>query len=121
MRRDWMFKLIGSEKFTIGQSKTSCEIKIEPHGSLSYKYSLDVGGKPYKTFIEKQSKILKTWLVTVRGLEHRVALAKDSQDVWVDNRRVETAGEFSEEGADTHFTVDNQTAFIRTVSSGNRH
>ena len=53
-----MFKLIGSEKFTIGQSKTSCEIKIEPHGSLSYKYSLDVGGKPYKTFIEKQSKVM---------------------------------------------------------------
>ena len=72
-------------------------------------------------WFEEQAKILKTWLVNVGGLEHRVVLAKETQDVWVDSRKVETAGEFSEEGAETHFTVDNQPAFIRTVSSGNRH
>ena len=57
----------------------------------------------------------KTWLLLVARPEETF------QDVWVDSRKVETAGEFSEEGAETHFTVDNQPAFIRTVSSGNRY
>ena len=62
-------------------------------------------------------QILKTWLVTVRGLEHRVALAKDSQDVWVDNRRVETAGEFSEEGAEVRTTAETLSSFDSTLKS----
>ena len=64
-------------------------------------------------------QILKTWLVTVRGLEHRVALAKDSQDVWVDNRRVETAGEFSEEGAEvrTTETLSSFDSFLKSTQS----
>ena len=31
--------------------------------------------------LEEQAKILKTWLVNVGGLEHRVVLAKETQ-VW---------------------------------------
>ena len=130
LRKDWMFKLIGSEKFRLYgdccpsderescEKVVSCEISIEPLGSFSYQYSLTVGGKPFKTFIEKQvgsravlfylfiswvlnedevlnlitcevtlqlleeqAKILKTWLVNVGGLEHRVVLAKETQ-VW---------------------------------------
>ena len=67
LRKDWMFKLIGSEKFRLPngdccpsgakescEKAASCEISIEPLGSFSYQYSLTVGGKPFKTFIEKQ-------------------------------------------------------------------
>ena len=115
-----MFKLIGKETFKIGRN-TNCCIKIEPYGGFSYQYSLEVGGKSFKTFTENQTKILKTWLVDIGGNLHRVVLAKETLDIWVDSSRVETAGEFSDEGAETHFTIDNQPAFIRTVSSGNRH
>ena len=53
-----MFKLVGNESFQVGKSKANCTIKIEPVGGFSYQYSLDVNGKPYKTFIEQQSKVL---------------------------------------------------------------
>ncbi len=66
VRRDWMFKLVGTEKFTFGGGKpgaaaggasasasagkgaNNCQIKIEPVGGFSYQYSLEVNGKPYK-------------------------------------------------------------------------
>jgi hypothetical protein len=33
-------------------------IKLDPVGGFSYQYSLEVNGKPYKTFIEQKSKVL---------------------------------------------------------------
>ena len=66
-------------------------------------------------------QILKTWTVTISGVQHRVVLEKDTLDVWVDSSKVETAGEFFDGGAETHFTIDNQPAHIKAVSSGNRH
>lgn len=65
-------------------------------------------------------KVLKTWIVSHDGEDHRVVLEKDTLDVWVDNVKVDTAGEFFDGGAETHFTVDNQPAYIKAVSSGNR-
>ena len=37
-----MFKLVGTETFTVGKNKASCSIKIEPVGGFSYEYSLEV-------------------------------------------------------------------------------
>ena len=42
LRREWMFKLVGTETFTVGKNKASCSIKIEPVGGFSYEYSLEV-------------------------------------------------------------------------------
>lgn len=68
-----MFKLVGSEEFKIGGNK--CSIKIEPFGLFAYRYLLEVDGKPFKKFIERQSKILKTWTIkTVDGSDLRVVL-----------------------------------------------
>ncbi len=70
-----MFKLVGCEEFQVGESK--CCIKIEPFGLFAYRYSLEVDGKPFKKFIERQSKILKTWTIkTVDGSDLRVVLGK---------------------------------------------
>jgi hypothetical protein len=52
-----MFKLVGKETFTLGKSDANCVIKIDPVGGFSYQYSLEVNGKPYKTFVEQQSKV----------------------------------------------------------------
>ena len=57
LRHDWMFKLVGKETFSLGQSNANCVIKIDPVGGFSYQYSLEVNGKPYKTFVEQQSKV----------------------------------------------------------------
>ena len=42
LRRDWMFKLVGTETFSVGKNKAACSIKIEPVGGFSYEYSLEV-------------------------------------------------------------------------------
>ncbi len=120
IRRDWMFKLVGSETFSLGKSRSSCRLRIEPVGGFSYQYSLEVAGKPFKKFAERQSKALRTWVLPVEGEMYRVTLERDTLDVWVNGRRVETAGEFTDEGTETHFTISGQPAFIRAVSSGDR-
>ena len=47
LRRDWMFKLVGTETFTVGKNKAACSIKIEPVGGFSYEYSLEVKKLPW--------------------------------------------------------------------------
>ena len=47
LRRDWMFKLVGTETFTVGKNKAACSIKIEPVGGFSYEYSLEVRQLPW--------------------------------------------------------------------------
>ncbi|XP_066963807.1 fas apoptotic inhibitory molecule 1 [Macrobrachium rosenbergii] len=118
MRHDWMFKLVGSEVFDIGDTK--CVIKIEPVGGFSYEYSLEVNGKSYKKFTENQSKILKTWVVPVEDSFMRIVLERDTLDVWVNGKKLETAGEFVDDGTETHFDLAGHPAYIKAVSSGNR-
>ena len=52
LRRDWMFKLVGTESFSFGGGRGKgphhCLVKIEPVGGFSYQYTLEVNGKPYK-------------------------------------------------------------------------
>ena len=58
LRRDWMFKLVGTETFTVGKNKAACSIKIEPVGGFSYEYSLEVSLTPsyYASTIPLRSK-----------------------------------------------------------------
>lgn len=120
LRREWMFKLVGAETFQVGKSQAPCTIKIEPVGGFSYEYSLEVSGKPYKKFIENQNKIMKTWILPVDGTMFRVVLEKDTLDIWVNGSKVEMAGEFTDEGTETHFAIGSQPAYVRAVSSGNK-
>jgi len=118
VKRDWMFRLVGAECFNIGKAK--CTIKIEPIGGFAYEYCLEINGKSYKKFTDNQNKIMKCWCFTIDGQNYRVALEKDSMDVWVNGNNVETTGEFVEDGTETHFEVDNRPAYIKVVSSGNK-
>lgn len=120
VRRDWMFKLVGTESFQVGKSNANCVIRIEPIGGFSYQYTLDVNSKPYKTFKEQQSKIMKTWILPVNGNMFRIVLEKDTLDIWVNGKKAETAGEFTDDGTETHFAISNQPAYIKAVSSGKR-
>ena len=42
IKRDWMFKLVGSESFHLGKSRAQCTIRIDPVGGFAYEYSLEV-------------------------------------------------------------------------------
>ena len=59
-----------------------------------------MNGKAYKTFIEQQSKIMKTWILPVNGAMFRIVLEKDTLDIWVNGKKAEVAGEFTDEGKD---------------------
>ena len=67
-------------------------------GGFAYQYSLVIDGKPYKTFLDQQSKIMKTWILPVDGEMCRVVLEKDTLDIWVNGKKVEVAAEFTDDG-----------------------
>lgn len=121
LRRDWMFKLVGPEVFLLGKSNARCVIKVEPVGGFSYSYELEVNGKSYHKFNEKQNRALRTWLVVTPSDEQfRVVLEKDTLDIWANGQKLDATGEFVENGTETHFTLGGWPAYIKAVSSGNR-
>lgn len=90
MRKDWMFKLVGYEEFPI-DGKSIGKIRIDPVGIFAYRYCLEVDGKSFRQFIERQSKILKCWTTrTVDGTDLRIVLEKDTLDIFVNGDKVET-------------------------------
>lgn len=82
--------MVGRECFEI--KGTKCVISIDAVGIFSYEYSLQVGGKTYEKFREQQKKALQTWQIKLGGGEEtfRVCLEKDSMDIWVNARKVNT-------------------------------
>lgn len=74
VRRDWMFKLVGSEAFEVGNAK--CTVIIRAVSGFTYEYVLVVNGKHFDKFRERQSKILNTWVVDVSGEPTRVVLGE---------------------------------------------
>lgn len=73
IRREWMFKLVGDEKFSIG-NKVKCELRVEPLPSFAYSYTLFVAGKPLHKFTEAQGRVLRSWLALINGQRHRIVL-----------------------------------------------
>ncbi|XP_022085023.1 fas apoptotic inhibitory molecule 1-like [Acanthaster planci] len=119
LRRNWMFKLVGREHFKIGPCK-AC-INIDTSGGFAYEYTLEVNGKSLKELREQRSKMARVWLTVIDGHQFRIVLEKDSMDVWCNGQVLETAGEFVEDGTETHFTLPNGLAcYIKAVSSGKK-
>ncbi|CAK9812780.1 Fas apoptotic inhibitory molecule 1 [Anthophora plagiata] len=118
IHRDWMFHLVGDEVFTFNDNKFT--IRIDPISGLKYSYTLWVNGKSYKNFVQAQSKILATWLANVGNDEYRIILDKQTQNVWVNGEQIETENEFTDDGAEILFTVNDLPASIRTYSSGQK-
>ncbi|ODN02218.1 Fas apoptotic inhibitory molecule 1 [Orchesella cincta] len=117
LRRDWMFKLVGAEEFKI--DKSVGRIKIDPVGIFAYRYCLEVDGKSFRQFIERQSKILKSWTTkTVDGTDLRVVLEKDTLDIYVNGEKVETQSDFVDGGTATHFEAANYPATLHALCTG---
>ena len=142
-----MFKLVGSELFEISgddeQVHAKCEILINASTGFTYEYSLFVNGKQLKKFKEKQSKIMRTWVVELNQQMWRITLGsyshftllyirplfflmsssleKESLDIWVNGLKAETTHEFTDEGTEMQFEINGEhKASIRTISSGNK-
>merc|ERR1712127_690150 len=114
-----MFKLVGRQAFTIGKHK--CEINIDSASGFSYEYSLEVNGKSYEKFCENQSKILQSWVFKVGDTDYRVALEKNTMDLWVNGKVMDVEPQFTENGTETQLSLDSKNHVrLMTVSSGNR-
>ncbi|KHN81583.1 Fas apoptotic inhibitory molecule 1 [Toxocara canis] len=119
LRKDWMFKLVGKEQFTIGKMK--CVITVEALGTFAYEYSLEVNGKTYEKFREEQSKLLQTWNVNIGGEDTRICLEKGTMDIWVNGQKMDTVGEFVEDGTETHFEIGSNVCYVKALSSGKKN
>ncbi|KAH3868651.1 fas apoptotic inhibitory molecule 1-like [Dreissena polymorpha] len=122
-REEWMFKLVGKEHFKVGNAK--CTISIDACSGFAYEYTLEVNGKPLEKFRENQNKIQKCWCFTLgsqSSTPFRVVLEKDTLNVWVNGKVVETTGEFTDNGTETHFALGEtlHSAYIEANSSGKR-
>ncbi|XP_006793755.1 fas apoptotic inhibitory molecule 1-like [Neolamprologus brichardi] len=120
LRRDWMFKLVGKETFSVGSSDTKATINIDAVSGFAYEYTLEINGKSLKKYMENRSKVTSTWLLNLDGIDCRVVLEKDTMDVWCNGQKIETAGEFVDDGTETHFTLGDHNCCVKAVSSGKR-
>ncbi|XP_033019290.1 fas apoptotic inhibitory molecule 1 isoform X1 [Lacerta agilis] len=120
MRKEWMFKLVGKETFTVGTSKTKATINIDAVSGFAYEYTLEINGKSLTKYMENRSKTTSTWMLHLDGTDFRVVLEKDTMDVWCNGKKVETAGEFVDDGTETHFSIGKHNCCIKAVSSGKR-
>ena len=74
-RKNWMFKLVGSEVFHVGKRSKVAEITITSKG-MSFEYVLTVDGKSLEKFVQAQAKNTRTWLPVINGENHRVVLGE---------------------------------------------
>ncbi|MBN3285108.1 FAIM1 protein, partial [Polyodon spathula] len=120
LRRDWMFKLVGKETFSVGGTETKATINIDAVSGFAYEYTLEVNGKSLKKYMENRSKTSNTWVITLDGVDCRIVLEKDTMELWCNGKKMETAGEFVDDGTETHFTIGDHECCIKAVSSGKR-
>ncbi|KAL7369982.1 hypothetical protein ABVT39_015162 [Epinephelus coioides] len=120
IRKDWLFKLVGKETFTVGSSNTKATINIEAVSGFAYEYTLEVDGKSLQKFIDNRAKTSKTWLLKVDGDDCRVVLEKDTMDVWCNGQKMDTMGEFVDDGTETHFMLGEHECCIKAASGGKK-
>ncbi|KAM4538610.1 fas apoptotic inhibitory molecule 1-like [Fundulus diaphanus] len=120
LRKDWMFKLVGKETFAVGGAGTKATISIEAVGGFAYEYSLSVDGKSLQRFTDNRAKTTKTWTVQVDGTDYRIVLEKDTMDVWCNGQRMDTRGEFVDDGTETHFPVGGHACCIKATGGGGK-
>merc|ERR1712189_96882 len=105
MREDWMFRLVGEEKFQLGPKKVPCRIRIDAIDGFTYTYKLYVNEKELEKFVRESNKKLLVWKVGGKDGMVRIALERDSLDVWMNGKKIETEAGFTEEGSEMPFHI----------------
>ncbi|KAF5297565.1 hypothetical protein FQR65_LT09996 [Abscondita terminalis] len=117
LRREWMFKLVGNEKFKIGKQETRCELHVDPLPYFAFSYSLIVDGKPLEKFTENQNKAMKSWGVIVNEQKYRIILEKQTLDVWLNGEKIEVEHAFVKDGTEIIFFIDENRISIKASSA----
>ncbi|GJQ66117.1 hypothetical protein Trydic_g4182 [Trypoxylus dichotomus] len=117
IRREWMFKLVGDEKFTIGIENIPCELCVDPMPNLAFEYNLYVNGKPFEKFVEEQNRSLRLWSILLNGKRHKIVLEKETLDIWVNGENMEIESDFTDTGTEMVFMLDENEARLRACSA----
>ncbi|XP_054479613.1 fas apoptotic inhibitory molecule 1-like [Anoplopoma fimbria] len=120
IRRDWLFKLVGRETFTVGGANTRAAVVIEAVGGFAYEYSLQLEGRSLQKFTANRALTCITWLLRLDGEDCRVVLEKDTMDVWCNGQKMETTGEFVDDGTETRFMLGEHDCCIKATSGGKK-
>lgn len=78
IRKEWMFKLVGKETFTVGAANTKATINIDAVGGFAYEYTLEINGKSLKKYMENRLKTTNTWILSLGGTDYRVVLGESA-------------------------------------------
>ena len=70
--------------------------------------------------MRESNKKLLVWKVRLGDNESRIALEKDSLEVWVNGEKIETEAGFTDEGSEMTFELNEKQARIVAVTSGKR-
>lgn len=76
MRKEWMFKLVGKETFTVGAARTKATINIDAVSGFAYEYTLEIDGKSLKKYMENRSKTTNTWILVLDSTHCRIVLGR---------------------------------------------
>lgn len=86
IRKDWMFKLVGKETFSVGSANTRATIIIEAISGFAYEYTLEVGGKSLQKFVANRAQTTKTWLLKVDDEDYRIVLGETGSGGYISGR-----------------------------------
>uniref|UniRef100_A0A3B4AAA6 Uncharacterized protein n=1 Tax=Periophthalmus magnuspinnatus TaxID=409849 RepID=A0A3B4AAA6_9GOBI len=111
LRRDWMFKLVGSEQFSFGVPQSRAEIRIAAVGGFSYEYSLHVNGLTLQKFTQNRTKTTQTWDLGLDRDRYRIVLERNTMDVWCNGHKMDA--EFVEDGTQTRFFMGQREFCLR--------
>ncbi|KAK4885867.1 hypothetical protein RN001_002138 [Aquatica leii] len=120
IRREWMFKLVGNEKFKIGKQEAKCELHVDPLPYFAFGYSLIVDGKPLEKFTENQNKAMKSWAIVLDGQRYRIILEKQTLDVWLNGEKIEVEHAFAKDGTEINFLVDENQISIKASTAAKK-
>ncbi|XP_057379424.1 fas apoptotic inhibitory molecule 1-like [Daphnia carinata] len=119
LRKEWMFRLVGSENFRIGRYE--CKLDVEPDGTFGLLYLLSINGQDIGEFQEVNKKRWITWNVnSSEGKSDTILFEKDTMDVWFNGNKIDCEVQFIDGGNQTQFSINGTVGAIRSISSGNK-
>ncbi|XP_030766329.1 fas apoptotic inhibitory molecule 1 [Sitophilus oryzae] len=116
-RKDWMFRLVGDVKFTLGKQEAKCELRVDPIPYFCFSYSLYVDGKPLEKFVEKQNQAVKAWSIVENGKRYRIVFDKPVMEIWMNGEIIEPEIDFIEKGTEMIFQIGEAEAKIKSKIS----
>jgi hypothetical protein len=56
--------------------------------------------------------------MTFNGVDYRLVLEKDTLDLWLNGQRIDADAEFTDDGTETVFQIDDRRAVLKAISTG---